>query len=69
MINTDTLQEELEYVRQSNKIDDTNGDTNLYKEMIVNNAEKIELLLAQMEQWSILSDTLNYRQYDNHPKN
>ena len=69
MMNTDTLQEELEYVRQSNKIDDTNGDTNLYKEMIVNNAEKIELLLAQMEQWSILSDTLNYRQYDNHPKN
>ena len=33
------------------------GDTNLYKEMIVNNAEKIEPLLAQMEQWSILSNT------------
>ena len=31
--------------------------------MIVNNAAKIEPLLAQMEQWSILSNTLNYIQY------
>ena len=37
--------------------------------MIVNNAEKIEPLLAQMEQWSSLSNKLNYRQYDRHPKN
>ena len=37
--------------------------------MIVNNAEKIEPLLAQMEQWSILSNTLNYIQYNMHPKN
>ena len=36
--------------------------------MIVNNAEKIEPLLAQMEQWSILSNTLNYIQYNRHPK-
>ena len=27
------------------------GDTNSYKEMIVNKAEKVEPLLAQMEQW------------------
>ena len=44
-------------------------DTNPYKEMIVNNAEKIEPMLAQMEQWSILSNMLNYIQYDKHPKN
>ena len=29
----------------------------------------IEPLLAQMEQWSILSNTLNYIQYNRHPKN
>ena len=69
MINTETLQEELEHERQLNKIDDTNGDTNLYKEMIVNNAEKIEPLLAQMRQWSIWSNMLTYIQYDRHPKN
>ena len=37
--------------------------------MIVNNAEKIEPLLAQMEWWSILSNTLDYIQYGRHPKN
>ena len=36
--------------------------------MIVNNAEKLETLLAQMEQWSILSNTLNYIQYYRYPK-
>ena len=45
------------------------GDTNPYKEVIVNNAEKIEPLLTQMEQWSILSNTLNNIQYDRYPKN
>ena len=50
MINTNTLQQELEHKRQLNKIDNTSGDTNPYKEIIVSNAEKIEPSLAQMEQ-------------------
>ena len=60
MINTDTLQQEIEHERQLNKIGDTSGDTNPYKELMVNNAEKIEPSIAQMEQWSILSNMLNY---------
>ena len=69
MINTETLQQELEHEKQLNKIDDMCGDTNPYKEMMVNDAEKIDPLLGQMEQWSILSNTLNYIQYDKHPQN
>ena len=69
MINTATLQKELEHERQLYKIDDTKGDTTLYKELIVNNAEKIEPLLTQMEQWSILSNLRKYIHYDKHPKN
>ena len=34
--------------------------------MIVNHAEKIEPLMTQMEQWSILSNILNYIQHDGH---
>ena len=56
-------------MRQLNRIDVTGSETNPYKDFIVNNAEKIEPLLAHMEQWSILSNTLNYIQYDRHPKN
>ena len=40
MINTDTLGWEIEHKRQLNRIDDTSGDTNPLKELIVNNAEK-----------------------------
>ena len=49
VINTETLQQELEHKRQLNRIGDTNRETNPYKELIVNNAEKREPLLAQME--------------------
>ena len=69
VINTETLQQELENERQLNRIDDANRETNPYKELIVNNAEKIEPLLAWVEQWSILSNRLNYIQYDRHSKN
>ena len=44
-------------------MDDNSGDENSYKEIIVNNAGKIESMLYQMEQWSILSNVINYVQY------
>ena len=47
MINTETLQQELEYERQLDKIYDTNGDMNPYKEMIVNNAEKDRTIVSR----------------------
>ena len=40
---------EIEQERELNRIGDTSRETNLYKELIVNNAEKIELLLTQMD--------------------
>ena len=57
IINTETIQQELEQERQLDKIDDMNGETNPCKELIVNNAEKVEPLMTQMEEWSILSNT------------
>ena len=64
IINIDTIQQEMEQEEQLNKIDDTSGETNPYRELLVNNAEKIEPLMAQME--SILSNVLNYIQHDRH---
>ena len=63
IINTDMIAQEIEHGRQLDKMDDTSGETNPYKELIVNNAEKIEPLMTQMEQWSILSNVLNYVQH------
>ena len=66
MINVNTIQWEMEQKEQLSKIDDKNGEINPYKELIVDNVEKIEPLMTQMEQWSILSNVLHYIQYDGH---
>ena len=60
IINTDTMQQEMEQEEQLNRIDDTKGKTNPYQELIVNNAERNDPLMTQLEQWSILSNILNY---------
>ena len=57
------IEQEIEQEKQLNKIDDTSREINPYQEFIVNNAEKIEPLMTQMEQWSILSNVLNYVQH------
>ena len=69
VINKDMLQQETEQEWELNRIDDTSGDVNLHRKLIVNNAEEIEPILTQMKQWSILSNVLNYIQYKKHPKN
>ena len=63
MINTDMIQQEIEQEKQLGRIDDISRETNPYKDIIVNNVEKIEPLVTQMEQWSILSNVLNYVQH------
>ena len=54
-INIDTIQQEMEQEEWLNKIDDTSGEINPYRELIVNNAGKIEPLMMQIEQWLILA--------------
>ena len=44
-------------------MDDDSGEVILYREHVVNNAEKIEMQQTQMEQCSILSNSLNYVQH------
>ena len=48
-------------------MDNTSGDENPYRELIVNNLGRIENTLSQMEQWSILSTVINYVQYSKNP--
>ena len=66
-INIDTIQEEMEQEDKLNKIYHMSGETNPYRGLIVNNTEKIEPLMTQMEQWSIFSNILNYIKHDRHP--
>ena len=63
------MKQEIDQDRELNRLDDTSGDINPYREQIVNNAEETDTVLSQMEQWSILSNLVNNIQYDRHPKN
>ena len=40
------MEQELEQEEQLSKIDDTNGETNPYQELVVNNSEKTEALMT-----------------------
>ena len=64
MINTDTIQQEIEQEKQLNRMDDESGEINPYRELIVNNVEKLESPMTQMEKWLILSNILNYKNVD-----
>ena len=60
IINVHTVKHEIEQEKQLNRMDDDSGEVNPYRELVVNNAEKIEMQRTQMEQWSILTNLLNY---------
>ena len=63
IVNTNMMEQEIEQDRQLDKMDDTSREVNPYKELLVNNAEKTEPLMTQMEQWLILSNIFNYVQH------
>ena len=63
------MRQEIDQDIELDKLDDTSGDENAYRELIVTNAGKIVTTLSQMEQWSILIIVINCVQYDNNPKN
>ena len=62
------MKQEIDQDWGLNRLDYTSRDINPYRELIVNNAEKTDTILSQLEQWSILSTIVNYTQYDRHPK-
>ena len=63
------MKQEIDQDIELDKMDNTSGDENAYRELIVNNAGKIENTLSQMEQWSIHSNVINYVQNGKNPKN
>ena len=63
------MKDELDADIELDRMDDNSGDENPYKELMNNNAYRLENVLPQMEQWSILSNIINYMQYNKNPKN
>ena len=49
IINVDTMKHEIEQEKQLSQMDDNSGQVNPYRELVVNNVEKIEMQKTQME--------------------
>ena len=64
LINKNKMRQKIDQDVELDQMDNTSGSENLYRELIVNNAGKIETTLSQMEQWSIVSIVINYIQYE-----
>ena len=69
LINKNTIKEELDADIELERMDNNSRDKNPYKELIFNNASRVDSALTQIEQWSILSNIVNYVQYSKNPKN
>ena len=47
---------------------DEEEEINPYHNIIINNIDRENVFTSQMEQWSILSNIVNYVHYDRNPK-
>ena len=68
VVNVDTIKQEIEEDKLSkDNVDDE--EVNPYHNIIKNNIGRENVIISQMEQWPILSNIVNYVQYDRNPKN
>ena len=63
----DTIKQEIEDKLGRNNTDD--DEVNQYHEIITNKVDKENIITSQVEQWSILSNIVNYVQYGRWPRN
>ena len=63
------MKEELDTNVELDRMDNNNGDENLYRDLVFNNVDKVEMSHSPMEQWSILSNVINYVQHSRNSLN
>ena len=69
IVNIDTNKQEIETDKLDNNNNLEEDKINPYHEIITNKVEKENTITSQMEQWSILSNIINYVQCDRHSTN
>ena len=63
-INTETIRQEIDQDRLTEKKTEEEDEVNPYEKVVLNNVYKDEIKTAQMEFWSILSDNVKCIQHD-----
>ena len=67
IVNSKTIEREIEEHRLS-KINIDDEEVNPNHNIIINNLDRENVIASQMEPWSILTNIVNYVQYNRHPK-
>ena len=67
MVNAEMIKQELEDDRL-NKDNVDKEEENQYWKIIINDFDRNDIIISQIEQWSILGNIDNYVQYDRKPK-
>ena len=68
IVNTETIKQEIKEDKLSKDSINEEEEVNPYHNIIINNIDRENMITSQMEQWSILSNVVNYVQYDGNPK-
>ena len=68
IVKIETIKQEIEDDRLD-KDNNNKEEEKAYQNIIVNEFDRENIITSQMKQWSILSNVINYVQYDRHPSN
>ena len=64
IVNIEIIRQEIEDERLNKDDTDNKEEVNPYCNIIINEFDRENVIASQMEQWSILSNVVNYVQYD-----
>ena len=62
IVNIDTINQDIQEDKLGGNMDE--DEIKLYNEIITNKKEKENIITTQIEQWSLLSNVVNYVQFD-----
>ena len=68
IVNIETIKQEIEDDRLDKDNTDSEEEVNPYQSTILDEFDRDNIIASQMEQWSILSNIVNYVQYDRNPR-
>ena len=66
--NVDTIKQKIEEDKLSRNNIDEEEEVNPYHNIFINNLDRENVIASQMEQWLMLSNVVNYVQYERNPK-
>ena len=64
IVYVETSKQEIEDDKLNKDNIDNEEEVNPYSDIIINEFDREEIITSQIEQWSILSNVVNYVQYD-----